>query len=162
MVYQKIFVALDNAPQANAVFDKALEIATQYQAELLLFHCLPIEHPEVSAYSGLHGENLVNFSRMMQDHLANSTETTRKWLEAYGDRANHAGVKTDWTWKLGEAGKLISQAAKAWDADLIVIGRRGRSGLAEMLLGSVSNYVTHHANCSVLVVQGQKDDPATT
>ncbi|NEO65320.1 MAG: universal stress protein, partial [Moorea sp. SIO4G2] len=37
---------------------------------------------------------------------------------------------------------------------LIVLGRRGLGGLKEMVLGSVSNYVVHHAPCSVLVVQG--------
>jgi nucleotide-binding universal stress UspA family protein len=44
--------------------------------------------------------------------------------------------------------------ARTWNADLIVIGRRGLRGLAEMFLGSVSNHVIHHAHCSVLVVQG--------
>jgi len=161
MVYQKIFVAIDNAPQAEAVFQKALEVAQQYEAELLLFHCLPVEHPEIAAYSDLYGQNLANFSRMMQDHLAQNTEQTRQWLGAYCDRANHAGVKTEWTWKVGEAGKWISQAAKDWEADLIILGRRGRSSIAEMFMGSVSNYVTHHANCSVLIVQGQKDTALT-
>ncbi|MGC1393382.1 MAG: universal stress protein [Coleofasciculaceae cyanobacterium] len=36
---------------------------------------------------------------------------------------------------------------------MVVVGRRGRTGLAEAFLGSVSNYVVHHAPCSVLVIQ---------
>ena len=36
----------------------------------------------------------------------------------------------------------------------MVIGRRGHKNISEMFLGSVSNYVMHHAPCSVLVVQG--------
>ncbi|MFM7578374.1 MAG: universal stress protein, partial [Microcystaceae cyanobacterium] len=36
--------------------------------------------------------------------------------------------------------------------DVIVVGHRGRWGLSEILLGSVSNYVFHHAHCPVLVV----------
>ncbi len=40
-------------------------------------------------------------------------------------------------------------------ADLIVVGRRGRSGLSELILGSASNYVLHHAPCSVLTLQGK-------
>jgi nucleotide-binding universal stress UspA family protein len=162
MVYQKIFVAIDNAPQADAIFEKGLDLAQKHQAELLLFHCLPFEHPELAAYSDLYGQNLTNFSRMMQEHLASTTEETRQWLNAYSDRANHAGVKTDWTWKVGEAGKWICQAAKDWNADLIVVGRRGRNGIAEILLGSVSNYIIHHAACSVLIVQGSHQDEAST
>jgi nucleotide-binding universal stress UspA family protein len=56
--------------------------------------------------------------------------------------------------QLGEAGSLICKAAQNWGTDLIVIGRRGHRWLSEILLGSVSNYVVHHALCSVLVVQG--------
>ncbi|CCQ49032.1 hypothetical protein CWATWH8502_2292 [Crocosphaera watsonii WH 8502] len=37
--------------------------------------------------------------------------------------------------------------------DVIVMGHRGISGLQEFFLGSVSNYVLHHAPCSVLIVQ---------
>ncbi len=43
--------------------------------------------------------------------------------------------------------------ARNCGADVIVMGRRGHSGLSELILGSVSNYVLHHAPCSVLIVQ---------
>lgn len=44
--------------------------------------------------------------------------------------------------------------ARSWNANIIVIGRRGHRGFTEFFLGSVSNYVMHHASCSVLTVQG--------
>ena len=47
---------------------------------------------------------------------------------------------------------MICELAKFWNADLIIMGRRGRSGLAEVFLGSESNYVLHHAPCSVQIV----------
>ena len=47
---------------------------------------------------------------------------------------------------------MICDIASAWNADLIVMGRHGRLGLEELLMGSVSNYVTHHAHCAVLVL----------
>ena len=37
-----------------------------------------------------------------------------------------------------------------------MVGSHGRTGIRELLLGSVSNYVLHHALCSVLVVQGSR------
>jgi nucleotide-binding universal stress UspA family protein len=39
------------------------------------------------------------------------------------------------------------------EADLIIVGRKDRSGLEELLLGSVSSDVVHHAPCAVLVTQ---------
>ncbi|MGP1384853.1 MAG: universal stress protein [Thainema sp.] len=47
---------------------------------------------------------------------------------------------------------LTQPLAKNWGADLIMMGSHGRKGLNEMLLGSASNYVVHHATCSVMVV----------
>lgn len=56
---------------------------------------------------------------------------------------------------LAELGIALLLFVKTWDADLIVVGSHGRKGLSEMLLGSVSNYVVHHAPCSVIIVHGQ-------
>ena len=47
----------------------------------------------------------------------------------------------------------ILDAAKAFNADLIVMGHQGKSGLERFLLGSVANRVVHHANCSVWITR---------
>lgn len=47
--------------------------------------------------------------------------------------------------------------ARTWSADLILVGSRGLKGLKEMFLGSVGNYVTHHAPCSALIVRTDTD-----
>jgi nucleotide-binding universal stress UspA family protein len=42
-------------------------------------------------------------------------------------------------------------------ADLHVVGNRGHSGLAEVLLGSVGRYCARHAACPVVIVRGKAD-----
>ncbi|MEL6786783.1 MAG: universal stress protein, partial [Cyanobacteria bacterium J06607_15] len=50
-------------------------------------------------------------------------------------------------------GRTICDRAQTWSVDLILVGSRGLTGAKEVMLGSVSNYVTHHAPCSVLIVR---------
>ena len=55
---------------------------------------------------------------------------------------------------VGEPRAFILDEAKAWGADLIVLGSHGRHGLDRMLMGSVSESVALYAHCSVEVVRG--------
>ena len=47
--------------------------------------------------------------------------------------------------------------AESQEADLVVVGSRGRSGIAAALLGSVSKHVVDHARCPVVVVKAPRD-----
>jgi nucleotide-binding universal stress UspA family protein len=77
-------------------------------------------------------------------------------LQRYCQIATQQGVKVESDYRTVEPGQGLCQAAQRWGADLIVMGRRGRKGLTEALLGSVSNHVLHHASCAVLVIQAEQ------
>ena len=55
----------------------------------------------------------------------------------------------------GHPSRVIVEAAKERDADLIVVGARGHSLIARVLLGSTADYVSNRARCPVLVVRPQ-------
>ena len=59
----------------------------------------------------------------------------------------------------GRPATVISEAADEFDADLIMVGRRGRGGVAELVLGSVSHELVLHSKRPVLVISS---DPGQT
>jgi len=64
-----------------------------------------------------------------------------------------AGLKASLTAPIGHPKAVILDEAKAWGADLVVIGSHGRRGIDRVLLGSVSEAVAMHAHCSVEVIR---------
>ena len=55
----------------------------------------------------------------------------------------------------GRPSQILLDQAK--DAEMIVVGNRGRGGFTSLLLGSVSSQVVHHASCPVVVVPSPED-----
>ncbi|MBE9128886.1 MULTISPECIES: universal stress protein [unclassified Coleofasciculus] len=157
MVFQKILVALDLSPQSPKVFEQALEIAQNEHSQLMLFHCLSWDvEGEAGLFMGTVGGADLYGSLLgqRQKHLQDEVKTVREWLQTYQQQATSMGIATEFDCRIGDLGPQICALAHTWQTDLIVIGRRGYKGLSEIWLGSVSNYVIHHAPCSVLIVQG--------
>ena len=63
------------------------------------------------------------------------------------------GVKAEPRVEVGDAGDTICLVAEEIGADVVVIGSHGNGRLKEILLGSVSRHVLHHAPCPVLTVR---------
>jgi nucleotide-binding universal stress UspA family protein len=159
MGFQRILVALDHSCLSESVFSYALDLAQAYKASLKLFHCLTIEAMGETAMPSVPGEvghytGLVdNVYSVQQIGLQGRAEQVQTLLQNYSNMATSQGISTELEQQVGSPGQWLCQVAKDWGADLIVLGRRGRKGLAEAFLGSVSNHVVHHAPCSVLVIQ---------
>ncbi|MEA5509519.1 universal stress protein [Crocosphaera sp. UHCC 0190] len=158
-IYQKILVAVDHLAGNTEVFGTALNFAKAQGSELMIFTAIPEQTPgtmdlpiysEMAGYGAIYSQEMVDLEeKLIQETL----EELQTWLKRLAQQGISQGIKTGSDYAYGEPGQQICALAKKWDADLIIIGRRGRSGLSELLLGSVSNYVIHHAPCSILVVQ---------
>jgi nucleotide-binding universal stress UspA family protein len=153
--YQRIFVALDQSKLGETVFETALALAVANQAQLKLFHCSTVPSATAMEFGDRYRGNVEQFLAIAQQQLDREMEEAKQWLSGLESQAKETGVDASWDWATGEPGSQVLHQAKEWQADLIVLGRRGRSGLTEIFLGSVSNYVLHRAHCSVLVVQGK-------
>ncbi|MEL6580887.1 MAG: universal stress protein [Cyanobacteria bacterium J06621_12] len=160
----KILVAIDHSAGSKQVFEKALSIAKADGANLILLHVLSMDEggsPSMSRYLVQHKNRCIHVDpRIMRQ--ANEVDN-REWsefkqkgielLRSYSKKAIAAGIQTEFTQITGQPSSTICEFARSCHADVIAIGRRGHSGLQEMFLGSVSNYVVHHAPCSILLVQ---------
>jgi nucleotide-binding universal stress UspA family protein len=158
MSFNKILVAINHSPLSSHAFTAALELAQFNRAALKLIHCIATEmiaEPTVpmSYDPGLQPTQAMGDYQTQQLLMEQQIEAAQTLLARYRQEALNQAVIIEADYEIGEAGYLLCKVAKDWQADLIVVGRRGRSGLAEALLGSVSNYVVHHAPCSVLVIQ---------
>lgn len=158
MSFKKILVAINHSPLSPHVFTAALELAQSNQAELRLIHCIATEaiaEPVVpmSYDPGLQPTQAMGNYQTQQLLIEQQIEAAQALLERYRREALNQAVIIEADYHVGEAGYLVCKVAKDWQADLIIVGRQGRSGLAEAFLGSVSNHVVHHAPCSVLVIQ---------
>lgn len=160
-MFHKILAAIDRSKIGKRVFEEALDLAQTNGASLMLLHVLcPDEEgcPDMSV--------LYNMNPYQAGAGSEQVEQYQKQWEAFANKglnllqshsavATAAGVSTECAQNPGSPGRTICETACTWDADLIVMGRRGLSGMNEVFLGSVSNYVIHHAPCSVLTVQSQ-------
>jgi nucleotide-binding universal stress UspA family protein len=72
----------------------------------------------------------------------------REWCKPLVD----AGVDHRVVVAEGNAVAVLRDVAEAERADLVVTGRRGRGGFAELVLGSTSHQLVHHLACPLLIV----------
>jgi nucleotide-binding universal stress UspA family protein len=141
-----IVVGTDGSESATKAVGKAAELARQTEGRLAI----------VSAYRPLAGAKI--------EGVADAGAEANAWKDGLSDSvvgvvlrnaaqvAKAEGIEVSTHARTGDAAEALLAVAKDENADLIVVGNRGMTG-ARRVLGSVPNKVTHHAECSVLVVK---------
>ena len=90
---------------------------------------------------------------VMQTSSSADKEKAAKATAAAKEILEKSDVRAIETVREGDPATAIVNAANRTDANLVVIGSRGLSGLKEKLLGSVSREVAEHTSCPVLIVK---------
>lgn len=152
-MFSKILVAIDDSVSSQSVFEHALAFAKLHQSKLMVLHVL------VTADDLYPGDPYIGITQIaMQaywERWQDQQQAGIRRLKALETQAIAAGVEMEFTQSIGDPGRMICELAETWQSDLIVVGRRGVSGVREFFGGSVSNYVLHHADCHVLTLQDQ-------
>jgi nucleotide-binding universal stress UspA family protein len=155
-MFHKILAAIDGTETSHDVFKTALDIAKADRANLVLLHVLSFEEQNsvsipiptgLEYFKAVDNKTLEIYRERWQTYEQQSLDL----LKSLAERATAAGVITEFQQVAGSPGRQICEFAESADVDLIVMGHRGISGVNELLVGSVSNYVLHRAPCSVLM-----------
>lgn len=83
-------------------------------------------------------------------------ELARQQLQDLRQQATAVNIEAIPLLRFIDPSRGICDAVKDLGVDLVVVGRRGLSGISEILMGSVSSYVVHHVSCDVLIVQADQ------
>jgi nucleotide-binding universal stress UspA family protein len=138
-MYRSILVGYDGSQAARKAFDAACNLAAKDGAEL--FVIAVARPPEVG--DDVETEAVIESSRRHHRGL----------LAELKPLASAKGVRAHFEVDVGHPAEQIIYAADRHGVDLIVVGDRGRSKFARLLLGSVSKHVVQYAGRAVMVVR---------
>ncbi len=139
-MYTTLICAIDLSDESEAIVNKAIKL-TQHDAERIhLVHAC--EHP-ITGYGETTGRNhQVTESQIRQDVFPELKRIAEK----------HEIPQDNIHIPFGKPADAIHTLSDELEADLIIVGSHGHSGL-RLLLGSTANSVIHGAGCDVLTVR---------
>jgi nucleotide-binding universal stress UspA family protein len=141
---RRIVVGVDGSEHSAAAVEWAIRMARGMGSEVIAVFAIT---PPVSFDAG-YGTPVVPVQYDEQWRADMRKEFEDAWCKPLRDAAvTYRTVIED-----GRAASVINAAADANDADVVVVGRRGRGGVAELLLGSVSHELVLHSKRPVLVI----------
>ncbi len=142
--YGRVLAAVDFFPHSRAVVEWARRLAADGRVQLL--HALePLDESGLRA-KGLDGVGIKQQREEMRTIAENLLANLAADLQGEEESQVESHIES------GYPSSRILESATNWHAELIVLGRQGRGGLEDFLLGSVSKDVAQAADCDVLLV----------
>jgi nucleotide-binding universal stress UspA family protein len=151
---RRILCPLDFSRFSHHALEQAVALAREFGAEISALHVFafaPVAET-VPAVGSIPMEPM----RLAPPQRAALTAELREFAEG----VEAEGVTIHRTLHEGSPETRIVEHAKAWKADLIVMGTHGRTGFERLLLGSVTEKVLRKAPCPVLTVPRRMGAPA--
>lgn len=145
-MYKKILVPLDGSDRSTKALSHTVELAQKLSAKVTLIHVVPSLPPYVNTAV----DRLGHAQQSILDELMkNGQELLSQYVSSIQDK----NIEVDTVTVMGQPADEIIEKARAENYDLIVVGSRGLGEIKGYLMGSVSNRVSRHASCPVLIIR---------
>jgi nucleotide-binding universal stress UspA family protein len=138
-----IVVGVDGSDASARAVQWCADHAASLGATVVAVHAIDLPVYAPPTYASFQALSL---TEEQQDNLRDIA--TRDWCKPLAD----AGVAHRVLLMDGSPALALLQAARSEDAELVVTGRRGRGGFAELVLGSTSHHLSHHLDRPLVIV----------
>ncbi len=140
--FKKILVATDCSDISDKAFITATDLAKGLNASLHVVHIVQI-HPSNIPESGV-----VDIDEMQAAQEKAANAYLDKYIQKYGE-----GLDTSKAILHGDPATQVNKVVKETGADMIVMGTRGRTGVAHLIMGSVAESVLKNSEVPVMCVR---------
>jgi nucleotide-binding universal stress UspA family protein len=139
----KVLAATDFSDPALPAVDAGAAEARRRKADLTIIHAIDLLPVTGPFYGEFYGVPPMDLSYQMR----------KLWQQRLDDCVHYYKAKGGGLLRDGPAAPAILSAAAELEAQLLVVGTHGRTGLSRIALGSVAETVVRAAPCSVLAVR---------
>ena len=152
--YRKVLIPLDGSSRSECALPLGLGIASAHGAEVVLVHAIP--KVDLIETHRLNAEAMA-----LRDQLYHHNERAARqyldWLRSCLPSPPASRIRL---LPSGDARRALARTAVEERADLMILSAAGKSGHADMAVGSVADYLINHMNIPVLLVRQCKPNPA--
>lgn len=141
--YQRVLAPVDFSASSAAAVATALKVAPN--AEIVLLNVFEVPFESKLRFAGISDAELTGYRD-------SSRQQAERDMAAFIRTLPDSGANLSSRLEFGYAPERILEQAEQSACDLIVMGRYGKSGMEQLLLGSVTEYVTTTCDCDVMVV----------
>lgn len=139
---KKIIVPVDFSDHSEYALEAAANLAQKFGAEIIALHMLELSNAIISSASDTLSQEAVFYLKLAEQKF--STFLDKPYLE---------NVEVTPIVKHFKVWSEVNDVANQHDADLIIMGSHGASGIKEVLVGSNTEKVVRHADVPVLVIK---------
>jgi nucleotide-binding universal stress UspA family protein len=148
-MYKRIMVAIDDSATSNKALNEAAQLATSVGAALCIVHA---EDESLLEHSAISTGTLIDVDEVEAEIRAGGMQLLNgaaAHVARHGITAEKRLIESS----SKRVPEMITECARDWEADLVIVGTHGRRGMERLLVGSVAEKLVRVANTSLMLVR---------